>query len=201
MSFIDQAAKAQVALSQNYLKEGTYWAVIEAGKEGRAQFKGFDFVAYDLTTIRCVKPASDGNSTKELEAVNILFVAGQKGSDTRLKQFALIGMGFDYEQAKKIPDDKARDMMSATVNPVHQEMKNVIVEIEAKTKNTQSGKEIVATDVRRRVWPSEVQAPDNWKKLPLDVQQYLTQGGRLQTMLAKEAQDRPAFAAYAAGLK
>jgi hypothetical protein len=187
--FADRVGKSTVGVRQNFIKdEKKYWVMIENGLEGKAPYKGFDFIRYQGPIIKVL----DGGSHPPMEVVDFMFKAGQKGAEGRCKEFVLMTAGCTEEHVKKIDDASATHAINASIDPAHQALRGCVIEVQGnKITTVETKKEITAVAVKRRVPASEVYAA--WESLDPKVKAHLQD--RIAKMVEKENAEKAVPAA------
>lgn len=213
MGLFEKTAGADPSGERNNPKPGKYWVLVNSAAKGvnnnpRGGHQGKEYMKVLTVVVRAFDGAGCkahgvnaqgqpnplcGKGHAPGDPCDFIFQDGILGNENRLKSFV---MRATETEDKNAITTEALNMMVSNVQP----LRDYILEVFTAPEAIKTGKEkwIHGSQVERRVWAEEVKSV--FDSLPDAAKAELTREGRLDRMLAKEAEEKAAKARRLAGV-
>ena len=178
MGIFDNIQNVKASLDANYIRPGHYAFLIESGKLSKDR-KGIPFVVLEMICVKSFNdseaylPLSDGDAPEvkchfEGERASHLIKNGGAGVDMFLPNIkAMITGVMGIPESEVTPDIVTKIFVDKDKDS---EWKGLVVEVEARNRKTQAGKDFTRISYKRAIPPTEFESigvvlPKEWQEL------------------------------------
>lgn len=150
MGMFDDVGNSRAKVDASYFRPGQYLLRIDRVKPGKSR-KNRDFVAVEMTVLKCIQPAAGAEPHVPGEAVSQLFFQDSDYFLPEVKAFVMGAMGCTAEEVTSA-------VCEAMLDPKSQPFADIVVEVHAKSRVTKEGKDFTAVAFKRPVSYKAIQA-------------------------------------------